>query len=59
MEEYGLSFALVIDDTSLGAEYGITGVPTTIFYDAQGQEQDRLIGASTLDQFNAGLAKAQ
>ncbi len=59
MNEYGLAFPLVIDDRSLGAEYGITGVPTTIFFDAQGQEVDRLVGASTLDQFDAGLAKAQ
>jgi cytochrome c biogenesis protein CcmG/thiol:disulfide interchange protein DsbE len=59
MDEYGLSFPLVMDDNSLGAEYGITGVPTTIFFDAQGQEVDRLVGASSLDQFNAALAKAQ
>ena len=59
MDEYGLSFPIVIDDNSLGADYGITGVPTTIFLDAQGQETDRLVGASTLDQFNAALAKAQ
>ena len=59
MNEYGLSFPLVIDDGSLAGEYGITGVPTTIFLDAQGQEVDRLVGASTLAQFEAGLAKAQ
>ena len=40
-------------------EFGITAYPTTIFYDAQGKEVDRLVGASTLDQFNASLAKAQ
>jgi thiol-disulfide isomerase/thioredoxin len=59
MNEYGLTFPLVIDDGSLAGEYGITGVPTTIFLDAQGQEVDRLVGASTLAQFEAGLAKAQ
>lgn len=59
MREYGLGFPIVIDDNSLSAEYGITGVPTTIFFDAQGQETDRLVGASTLDQFNAALAQAQ
>jgi thiol-disulfide isomerase/thioredoxin len=59
MDEYGLSFPIVMDDNSLGAEYGITGVPTTIFFDAQGQETDRLVGASSLDQFNAALAQAQ
>jgi len=59
MDEYGLTFPLVVDDQSLAGEYGITGVPTTIFFDAQGQEVDRLVGASTLAQFDAGLAKAQ
>jgi thiol-disulfide isomerase/thioredoxin len=59
MDEYGLAFPIVMDDNSLGAEYGITGVPTTIFLDAQGQETDRLVGASSLDQFNAALAQAQ
>lgn len=59
MNEYGLSFPLVVDDQSLAGEYGITGVPTTIFFDAQGQEAERLVGVSTLAQFNAGLAKAQ
>jgi cytochrome c biogenesis protein CcmG/thiol:disulfide interchange protein DsbE len=59
MNEYGLSFQLVVDDQRFASEYGITGVPTTIFFDAKGQETDRLIGASTLAQFNAGLAKAQ
>ncbi|NLE22421.1 MAG: TlpA family protein disulfide reductase [Actinobacteria bacterium] len=59
MAEYGLSFPVVMDDNRLGAEYGVTGVPTTIFFDAQGQETDRLIGASSLDQFNAALAASQ
>jgi thiol-disulfide isomerase/thioredoxin len=59
MDEYGLSFPIVMDDNSLGAEYGITGVPTTIVFDAQGRETDRLVGASSLDQFNAALAQAQ
>jgi thiol-disulfide isomerase/thioredoxin len=59
MDEYGLSFPIVMDDNSLGAEYGITGVPTTIYLDAQGKEATRLVGASSLDQFNAALAQAQ
>jgi thiol-disulfide isomerase/thioredoxin len=59
MEEYGLDFPLVIDDDSLATEYAITGVPTTIFFDAQGQETDRLVGASSLDQFSAAYAQAQ
>ena len=59
MTEYGLTYPLVVDDGSLTAQYGISGWPTTIFYDAAGKEVDRLVGASTLAQFNASLAKAQ
>jgi cytochrome c biogenesis protein CcmG/thiol:disulfide interchange protein DsbE len=59
MNEYGLEYPLVIDDNSLGARYGITGVPTTIFFDAQGQETDRIVGAAGMEQFTASLATAQ
>jgi thiol-disulfide isomerase/thioredoxin len=59
MAQFGLSYPLVLDDGSQVQEFGITAYPTTIFYDAQGNEVDRLVGASTLDQFNASLAKAQ
>jgi thiol-disulfide isomerase/thioredoxin len=59
MAQYGLTYPLVVDDGSQVQEFGITAYPTTIFYDAQGKEVDRLVGASTLDQFNASLAKAQ
>ena len=57
MSRYGLAFPVVLDDNSLSAKDGITGVPTTIFYNAGGQEVDRLVGASSLDQFNASFAK--
>jgi len=50
---------MVLDDGTWVQELGITAYPTTIFFDAQGKEVDRLVGASTLDQFNASLAKAQ
>jgi thiol-disulfide isomerase/thioredoxin len=59
MAEYGLTYPLVVDDGSQVQEFAITAFPTTIFYDAQGKEVDRLVGAATLDQFNASLAKAQ
>jgi thiol-disulfide isomerase/thioredoxin len=59
LDEHGLSFPIVMDDNSLGADYGITGVPTTIFFDAEGQETERLVGAASLDQFNAALAQSQ
>ena len=59
MSEYGLSYPVVLDDNSLSAKDGITGVPTTIFYNASGQEVDRIVGAASLDQFTTSLAKAQ
>jgi len=59
MSKYGLAYPVVLDDNSLGAKDGITGVPTTIFYNAGGQEVDRIVGAASLDQFTASLAKAQ
>ena len=59
MAQYGLTYPLVVDDGSQVQEFAITAYPTTIFFDAQGKEVDRLVGASTLDQFNASLAKAQ
>ncbi len=59
MAQYGLTYPLVVDDGSQVREFAITAFPTTIFFDAQGKEVDRLVGASTLDQFNASLAKAQ
>jgi thiol-disulfide isomerase/thioredoxin len=59
MEKYGLTYPLVIDDGTLVQEFGIPAYPTTIFFDAQGNEVDRLVGSATLDQFNASLAKAQ
>jgi thiol-disulfide isomerase/thioredoxin len=59
MEKYDLTYPLVLDDGSLVQEFAVTAYPTTIFFDAQGKEVDRLVGASSLDQFNASLAKAQ
>lgn len=59
MTKYGLSYPLVVDDGSLVGEFGVGAFPTTVFYDDEGNEVDRIIGAAGLDQFNAGLAKAQ
>jgi thiol-disulfide isomerase/thioredoxin len=59
MEKYGLTYPMVLDDGSLVQQFGISAYPTTIYFDAQGKEVDRLVGASSLDQFNASLAKAQ
>jgi thiol-disulfide isomerase/thioredoxin len=59
MVQYGLAYPLVVDDGSLISQFAISAYPTTIFFDAKGKEVDRLVGASTVDQFNASLAKAQ
>ena len=59
MEEFGLTFPLVLDDGTIVQDTAITAYPTTIFYNAQGEEVDRIVGAATLDRFNASLAKAQ
>ena len=59
MAKYGLDYPVVMDDNSLSAEYGITGVPTTIFFSSDGKEVDRMVGAASLDQFEQSLAKAQ
>ena len=59
MQKYGLTYPMVVDDGKWVQELGVTAYPTTIFYDAQGKEVDRLVGASSLDQFNASLAKTQ
>jgi cytochrome c biogenesis protein CcmG, thiol:disulfide interchange protein DsbE len=58
MSEHGLSFPVVMDDTSLSAAYGIGGVPTTIVFDRGGREVDRIVGAASRDRFEEGLAKA-
>jgi cytochrome c biogenesis protein CcmG/thiol:disulfide interchange protein DsbE len=59
MTKYGLSYPVVLDDNSLSARDGITGVPTTIFYNASGKEVDRIVGAASLDQFTTSFAKTQ
>ncbi|MEI6450739.1 MAG: TlpA disulfide reductase family protein [Actinomycetes bacterium] len=59
MAQYGLTYPVVLDDNSLSAANGISGVPTTIFYNAGGQEVDRIVGAASLDRFTTSFAKAQ
>ena len=59
MKEHGLGFPIVIDDGSLGASWGISGVPTTIFINSDGQEADRIVGSAGREQFEESLEKAQ
>ena len=59
MTKYGLTYPVVLDDNSLSAKDGISGVPTTIFYNASGREVDRIVGAASLDQFTTSFSKTQ
>jgi thiol-disulfide isomerase/thioredoxin len=59
MKQYGLAFPMVLDDGTLAQQFGVSAYPTTVFYNAEGEEVDRLVGASALDQFEAALARAQ
>jgi thiol-disulfide isomerase/thioredoxin len=59
MGKYELSYPVVLDDKRLGNMWGTQYVPTTIFFNASGQEVDRIVGAASLKQFEASLAKAQ
>ena len=38
-----------------GRDWGVTGIPTTFFLDAEGAVQDTIVGAATRDQFEASL----
>ena len=59
MGKYGLTNPVVLDDGSLQADAGISGVPTTIFYDIKGNEVDRIVGAATTGQFDLSYAKTK
>jgi len=59
MSKYGLTYPVVMDDGSIGARDGVSGYPTTIFYNASGQEVDRIVGAASLDQFTTSFARTQ
>lgn len=59
MSKYGLKYPVVLDDGSLYAEDAITGVPTTIFYNAAGQEVDRIVGAAVTSQFDLSLTRTR
>jgi thiol-disulfide isomerase/thioredoxin len=59
MNEYELTYPVVMDPGwSVANENAVTGVPETLFYDARGEEVDRVIGAATEAQFDLSYAKA-
>ena len=59
MSKYGLTYPVVMDDNSVGAKAGVSGYPTTIFYNASGREVDRIVGPASLDQLTTSYAKTQ
>ncbi len=59
MAKYELGFPVVVDDKSLTARYGISSVPTTIFFAADGGEKDRIVGAAGAERLEAGLAASR
>ena len=57
--KYGIKFAVVFDpEGGSGADWGVTGIPTTFFLDADGAVTDTIVGAGTRDQFEASLETA-
>ncbi len=54
--EYGIRFPVVFDgDGRLGGPWGIEYLPTTLFLDADGREQERIVGGATLERFEEAL----
>jgi thiol-disulfide isomerase/thioredoxin len=59
MDKYGLAYPVALDPGwDQANENGVTGVPETVFYDADGKEVVRLIGATTEAQLDLSYAKA-
>jgi thiol-disulfide isomerase/thioredoxin len=60
MQKYGLTYDVIADpNAAILREWNVSGVPTTVFLDANGVEKARLVGASTRDAFEADLKKAE
>ena len=59
VRKYGITYPVVYDpDGGSGNDWGVTGIPTTFFLDAQGTVQDTIVGAASREQFEAALASA-
>ena len=58
-EEIGFSFPSVTDESGeLGVEFGLIGMPTTFFLDAEHRIAGQLAGGGDLEQFEEGLRLA-
>jgi cytochrome c biogenesis protein CcmG, thiol:disulfide interchange protein DsbE len=58
--QYGLLYPSVVDPNgSIANAYGVTGPPTTYVINAKGTVVDELLGASTVQQLTATVARAE
>jgi thiol-disulfide isomerase/thioredoxin len=56
---YGLAYPVVFDpEGETWTTWGLSGIPTTFFLDADGAVTDTIVGAATRDQFEASLETA-
>jgi thiol-disulfide isomerase/thioredoxin len=59
VDKYGVRFPVVFDgDGSLGGQWAIEYLPTTLFLDADGREVARIVGGATQAQFEEKLEAA-
>jgi cytochrome c biogenesis protein CcmG, thiol:disulfide interchange protein DsbE len=59
-EKYGLAYTMVFDpDGAISTDWGVDGIPTTVFLDAGGVERDRIVGAADKSAFESSLQTAQ
>lgn len=59
VDKYGIVYPVVYDaEGGTGDDWGVTGIPTTFFLDAQGTIKDTIVGAASREQFEASLQKA-
>ena len=60
VDKYGLDYPIVFDpDGRIGGAWGVDGIPTTVFLDADGVERDRIVGATDKAGFEQALQSVQ
>jgi cytochrome c biogenesis protein CcmG/thiol:disulfide interchange protein DsbE len=59
VDKYGIAYPVVYDaEGSTGNDWGVTGIPTTFFLDAQGTIKDTIVGAASREHLEASLQQA-
>jgi thiol-disulfide isomerase/thioredoxin len=59
LQEFSLSVPLVVDDYTVSSQLGVNAVPTTIFFTSDGKQATTIVGASTRERLEEGLAMAR